>query len=88
MNPRVALTGARAELAHAQRNLPSKMWHLATPTVSMALFWVAPYPADAIVLSIGCYVSLLCSDSILDKYDNEKRLEMKCAQLEAEAKKD
>ena len=79
-----ALAGARAELAHVQKNLPHKGWHLAGPALTLTSFLATSDPIDVIILPIGMFASLFCSASIMDRYDEERRLLVKCAQLAAE----
>lgn len=86
MNSKVALATARAELLYTQKHLPNKLWHLAVPFTTIGICWIGNGDVAALVILWGIFISAVTSASISDRYHEEKKLLMKCAQLEAEIK--
>lgn len=86
MNSKVALATARAELLYTQKHVPNKLWHLAAPVTTIGICRGTNGDIAALVIVPGFAISMITSAYILDRYDEEKKLLIKCAQLEAELK--
>lgn len=86
MNSKVALATARAELLYTQKHLPNKLWHLAVPFTTIGMCWIGNCDVAALAIVPVLFISGVTSALILDRYHEEKRLLIKCAQLEAELK--
>ncbi len=76
MKSRVALAGARAELAH-------KAWHFFVPVSSIGLGFIVGYPDAFLGTPLAVVLGGATSMTICNCYAEEKELQVKVAELEA-----
>lgn len=83
-NQKVLLKITQAELKLAQKRLPHRAWHAAAPVFTLGTTWFLGEPYALAILPFGAVATLAVSIDIVDSYEKVDRLELKCAQLEAE----
>lgn len=74
---------SRVALAHVQKHLPHKAWHFFVPVTSVGLVFIAGYPEAFLGLPFAVLLGAVTSGRICDRYDEEKKLHVKVAELEA-----